>query len=350
MTMLMKRVPLIMLAAGAAGWAAEAAAPAVEISNKQIHARLYLPDPARGFYRGTRFDWSGVVVSLEYKGHSFFGQWFTHFDPAIRDVAYDPGGHGYAAGPASAAMGPVEEFTGPGNSAPGYDEAKPGELFLKIGVGALRKIDGSTYDRFFPYPIADSGKWTVRTSKDRVEFEQAIRIASGYGYAYRKTIRLAAVSPEMVIGHSLKNTGTKPIDTSVYNHNFFVIDHQQPRPDVVVSFPFPVKASDPMTGFAEVRGREIHYTKVLENDDRATSEVTGFGTTASDNTFAVENRRTGAGVRVTGDHPLKRLVFWTIRSVVSPEAFVHLRVEPGEEVRWSISWRFYEAATSRARR
>jgi hypothetical protein len=46
--------------------------PQAEITNGIIHARLYLPDPKDGYYRGSRFDWSGVMPALEYKGHSFF--------------------------------------------------------------------------------------------------------------------------------------------------------------------------------------------------------------------------------------------------------------------------------------
>ena len=42
--------------------------PQAEISNESIHARLYLPDPVNGYYRGTRFDWSGIIASLEFQG------------------------------------------------------------------------------------------------------------------------------------------------------------------------------------------------------------------------------------------------------------------------------------------
>ena len=39
-------------------------APEAEITNGLIRARLYLPDAHAGFYRGTRFDWSGVIGGL----------------------------------------------------------------------------------------------------------------------------------------------------------------------------------------------------------------------------------------------------------------------------------------------
>jgi hypothetical protein len=44
---------------------------AATISNGQLKATVYLPDAHSGFYRGTRFDWSGVISSLEFKGHNY---------------------------------------------------------------------------------------------------------------------------------------------------------------------------------------------------------------------------------------------------------------------------------------
>ena len=51
--------------------------PEATISNGQITAKIYLPDPERGFYRSTRFDWSGMIAGLEYQGHQYYGPWFT---------------------------------------------------------------------------------------------------------------------------------------------------------------------------------------------------------------------------------------------------------------------------------
>ena len=33
--------------------------PRAEIANESIRMELYLPDSVKGYYRGTRFDWSG---------------------------------------------------------------------------------------------------------------------------------------------------------------------------------------------------------------------------------------------------------------------------------------------------
>ena len=58
-------------------------APEARITNGIITANLYLPDNESGYYRASRFDWSGVISSLEYKGHSFFGQWFKNYNPNV---------------------------------------------------------------------------------------------------------------------------------------------------------------------------------------------------------------------------------------------------------------------------
>ena len=110
--------------------------PNVEISNGEIKAKIYLPDSKNGFYRSTRFDWSGVIGSLDYKGHVFYGPWFHSIDPAVYDFGYDD--QGVVSAPFTAMVGPGEEFNTDG-TALGFAEAKPGGTFVKIGVGVLRK-------------------------------------------------------------------------------------------------------------------------------------------------------------------------------------------------------------------
>src|SRR5690348_18249445 len=81
--------------------------PQTTLSNGALNATIYLPDADKGFYRGTRFDWAGVIGSLEYKGHNYYGPFFEKFDPSVRDVVI---GDPIEAGVNSAASGPVEEF------------------------------------------------------------------------------------------------------------------------------------------------------------------------------------------------------------------------------------------------
>ena len=135
--------------------------PTAEISNGQLRARLYLPDAQRGFYRSTRFDWSGVIGSLEYKGHQFYSPWFTKTDASVRDFIYKDADIITSA--QSSMVGPAEEFSRP----QGYTSAKPGGTFVKIGVGVLRKSDDSAYSGYSNYELVDAGTWTVIASRTR---------------------------------------------------------------------------------------------------------------------------------------------------------------------------------------
>jgi hypothetical protein len=299
--------------------AAQAAAPQAAISNSRVRAQLYLPDAQSGYYQGTRFDWSGVISGLEWNGHSYFGQWFTRYDPKLHD----------------AITGPVEEFSGLG-----YDEVQVGESFVRIGVGAVRKRDEPAYRQFTTYDIVDPGKWTVHRGSDRVEFTHTLRDTAGYAYEYRKTVRLKGST--LVLEHRLKNTGRKPIATSVYEHNFFMLDRQPTGPDFVVRFPFDLTAVAPLNGLAEIRGKDFVYLQELQTGQTVQTQLKGFGSTAKDYDFRLENRKTGGGVRQSSDRPISKFNLWSIRTNISPEAYIDLTVAPGQTTSWHITYEFYQ--------
>jgi hypothetical protein len=310
--------------------------PETSITNGLIRARLYLPDADRGFYRSTRFDWSGIISALEYEGHQFYGPWFTHSDPTVRDFIYrDPD---IVVGPQSRAMGPAEEFELP----VGYDTAVPGATFIKVGVGRLRRPSNANYDRFAPYEIVDGGTWTVTPRPDSVEFIHTLSDeVTGYGCEYRKRVSLTAGRPEMVIAHVLHNSGRMPIETNQYNHNFLVLDGDGPGPGFVVSVPFAIQTDCvPDPAMAEVRGQEVVYTATLKGRDRVSFPLRGFGADAKGYDVRVENGRTGAGVRITGDQPLASLLLWSIRSNLSIEPYVSINVEPGATMQWNLTYTY----------
>ena len=71
----------------------------------------------------------------------------------------------------------------------------------------------------------------------------------------------------------------------------------------------------------------------------------GFGDDARDYDIRVENRKTGAGLRITGDRPLTKLALWSIRSVVSMEPFVDVSTEPGGDTMWTYTYTHYVVDT-----
>ena len=333
----MIRIGLATCLAAASLCAAEY--PSAEISSGDLRVKLYLPDARTGFYRASRFDWSGMIDSLVYRGHEYYGPWFQRVDPSVRDFTYD--GADIVASPCTAAVGPAEEFITGADQPLGYNEAKAGGTFVKIGVGALRKPDDSKYDRFRLYELVDGGTWTVQKTAQSIEFTQALTDPqSGYGYVYRKTVSVA--KNEMIIGHRVRNTGSKPIDTNVYNHNFLRIDGAAPGPDYTITVPFAIQSHHPPdAALAEIRGNQIVYRKLLIDQDLVATPIEGFGTDPKDYDVRIENNRSHAGLRITGDRPLESESLWSIRAVLAVEPFVKIHAAPGEEFSWSMKYVYF---------
>jgi hypothetical protein len=315
-------------------------APEAEIANGPIRVRLYLPDANTGFYRGTRFDWSGVIGGLEYAGHNYYPQWFHRSDPNVHDFIYN--GAEIVAGPCTAITGPAEEF-GTNGKGVGFEEAKAGGTFIKIGVGVLRKPDNSKYDPFRLYPINDGGRWAVTRKPDSVEFKHELADPlSGYAYEYRKSVSVVGDKPQLVLDHTLRNTGKRVIATSVYNHNFLYLDGQAPGPDFSLTVPFKIRTSQPTaSNLAEIRENHIAFIKTLTGEERVYLDIQGFSSDPKDYDIRIENRSLGAGVRITADRPLSRVALWAIRAPLSIEPFIQMNIEPGTEFTWRIQYEYY---------
>jgi hypothetical protein len=142
--------------------------------------------------------------------------------------------------------------------------------------------------------------------------------------------------------HSLRNTGRKAIDTTVYNHNFLVLDKQPPGPGFVITVPFQIESDRPPNPeLAEIRGNQIIYRKTLTGEDVVTTPVGGHSNNVSDHHIRIENRRIGAGLTITGNRPLLRMSLWSIRSNISMEPFIKIDVEPGGEFTWTNTYDYY---------
>jgi hypothetical protein len=336
----MKKILVLTLLMVSTALLSAADFPTSEITNGQIQALVYLPDAKNGYYRATRFDWSGVLYSLRYKGHEYYGPWFQKTDPTVHDFVYQ--GPEIVASPCTAIVGPVDEF------APlGWEQAKAGGIFVKIGVGLLRKPDESKYDNYRLYEIVDSGKWMTKKGRESIEFTQEVTdSSSGYGYIYRKAVRLVNGRPEMVLEHSLTNTGTRAIRTSVYNHNFLVLDGQPPGPGLVITVPFQIQTGRPPDKkLAEIRGNQIVYLKTLEKQEVVTTSLRGFSDSSKDNEIRIEDSRIGAGMKITANRPLASASLWSIRTVMAMEPFVSLAIEPTKEFSWKSTYNYYTLPT-----
>jgi hypothetical protein len=295
--------------------------PEAKISNEHISAKILLPEVGSGYYQGTRFDWSGVISELDYKGHSYFGVWNPKFEVGLHD----------------AITGPVEEFT-----VIGYEEAKVGETFLKIGIGELMKPEEPAYLRFKTYQIQNQGKRKTKVKESEITFTQNLKMANGYAYKYAKKMELKGSN--LIISHSLKNTGDRKIETSVYNHNFFIIDNEPTNENIKTSFVFDVKPEGLVSGFgttAKIENNAIVFNRAISSKENVFSnEMTGFGNTAKDFDIKIENLKTKAGVRITSDQPINNMVFWACATTSCPEPYAKVEVLPGETFTWTINYEF----------
>jgi len=313
-------IPSVLLALLVLGNISHAAEPVpqTEITNGLVKLTIFLPDAKEGYYRGPRFDWSGMIARAEYKGHMFYAPWKTTHDPLNNEDA----------------IGPCEEF---GNEAPlGYKDAKIGETFVKIGVGQLEKAKNENYSFFYPYKIVKPGTWKTTPGKDQIEFVQELQSGNGWGYQYVKQITLPADSPTFVISHRLKNTGTKPIETNHYNHNFTIIDNDPIGTNYRLKFPWAVttKTKDAFRGVVVTEGNALIYKQNLQPGQSAYSELLGYSKKVEDNEVTVENTKTGASVKIKGDMPLEKFNFWSVKLATCPEPFIDLKLMPEEKAMW----------------
>jgi len=306
--------------------------PHHDISNGIVSAKVYLPGEG-GLYRGTRFDRTGVVAQATYKGQNYGQYWFSSTSPAVHDFIWQNGQ--VTVSTASGAAGPVEEFT-----TIGYDEAGAGGKFLKIGVGILKR-GPEAYDFVHTYPVVNEGKRSESATKTQVRLTHDLSDKdTGYGYSYVKTVRLVPGKAQMVIEHVLKNTGTKPIETAVYCHNFLTLSPG--NENVTITAPFNISADKPFTpGAAEVSGKTIRYLRAVKEGESVTSPISGFGTSVSDYDFKVTNTKSGFGQRIRADQPLARINFWSIRTNVSWEPYIAISLKPGESKKWTYTYDYF---------
>ncbi len=286
-----------------------------------VKLTIDLPDANTGFYRGTRFDWSGVVATAEVGGHTVFGYWKATHDPANHDDV----------------PGTAEEF---GHDEPlGYAAAPVGGTFVKIGVGELVKPQEPKYRFFHNYTIAKPGTWQVTTGDGWVEFRQELHHPSGYGYRYVKRVELAPRG--FVIRRTLANTGTRPIDTDHYSHHFLTVDGDPIGPNYALRFPFPPRATDlaGLRDIAAIRGDRLVFLKPLVQGS-VQSQIAGFGDQAGDNRVSVEHAASGVVLRIVNDRPLTKVNVWSVKTTLCPEPFVQIMAEPGRETTWATRYEF----------
>ncbi len=298
--------------------------PHISIHSHNFRSVIFLPDPENGYYRASRFDWSGIIGCANYKGHTYWGRWFGKYDPLVNDSI----------------TGPVEEFRSP-EGAQGYSAAAPGGLFVKIGVGVLRKAGDTPYQFGYTYPLVDPGKWTVKSSSRKVRFEQTLASPTGVRYRYVKVLSVSRDGSRLTLHHTLTNLGAKPIVTDVYDHDFFMLDGRPTGPGFSVQTGFQPVLQDSLAPYAALENGSIVYQKPLPAHGSAATYITGFDPHASGYRIRVQDTVSRTGIEQTADRPIANFYLWSIRTTVAPEAYIHLDIAPAKSASWTIHYKFF---------
>ena len=230
----------------------------VTLHSPIMSARVFLPfkdgSEDSQYYVGSRFEHGSMIGDVLFGHKTAYGRdmWRTP-----HDASWPESGVGLASefgcgddGPTCAGKGDIT------NGVLGYESAKNGEPFLKIGVGALIKgscpdcLTDPTDDYKFnsPYKFYRQPKWSTLPSPSPNEVSFVHEESLGdLGYRIQKTIRLEGNI--MTVRTILSNSGKKQFSTPWYSHHFFTGDNDPVGPGYGIDLglsEYGVKASTPL--------------------------------------------------------------------------------------------------------
>ncbi len=285
------------------------------LQNDTISLKLML---AGEHYRGTRFDWSGGIVSLQFEGIELAGI----EDPDRKNEA-------------GIGRGFYNEF---GIESPvGFEETAIGDYFHKIGVGLLKK-DERPYSFAHNYEFKPC-QFSIQKDAQSLSCECKSEEANGYAYSFKKKISL--VENGFCIDYQLENRGRKTIITDEYNHNFISINQETLSESHFLKFPFslrPGKVGEAInpSGTVLIEDQQVSFQAKPE-------EVFFFSYLSAEESVAalwrLEDHKTGISMQEKGDFLTNKVNLWGSSSVISPELFYAIHLAAGESCSWS---RLYE--------
>jgi hypothetical protein len=307
--------PLILVTAGIAKQP-ESNWPHITLANDELQLEIAVPDQNSGYYRSSRFDWSGVIYQARWKGVPLFGEFQMPRDLTRPDHI----------------SGTAEEFDNTGPATFGSD----GDEFLKIGVGILRKNAEDTYASNGIYEFVNRGEWEVTQGKDWVEFLHRAGPVRGVAYELTKRIVLGPQQGAFRIERTLTNVGTKELVTEHYGHNFFRIADDPIGRNYRVVLPenCPLERLGGTTSPLRVVRGACDFRRDLGPEEYAQFSIlfTGAGN------FRLTNTKAGLEVEVISSAPVKRFVLYATSRTLCPEVFTDIRLAPGERFRWSTQY------------
>lgn len=288
------------------------------LKNKNLEILIDLPHEN---YRETRFDWSGKIIEVNFENVTFG---ITETPKAAHQ---HHNGRGF-----------FNEF---GIDSPlGFDEAKKGEWFHKIGVGLLKKEDDS-YSFVNNYKVKTLN-FSIQKSTDSIHLECSSELVHGYQYILKKEIQLLETG--FRINYWLENIGDKTIKTTEYNHNFLAFNKESMSNDYRLVLPFELDSGQfdenvNPENFVQFKNDQLGFSKTP-------NEVFFFnylnGKKKVPASWKLENSKLNIGIKEVGDFNTSKVNVWGCKHVISPELFFEIALHPKQRVSWSRTYTFYK--------
>jgi hypothetical protein len=246
------------------------------------------------------------------------------------------------------------------NGVLGYQEAKNGESFLKIGVGELIKgtcptCDSSEDYKFnSPYLFAKEPDWTMpAATENSVTLEhKAVMEDRGFGYDLKKVIALDGAT--LTVTSTLTNLGTAPFSTAWYSHNFFTCDSKGTGPGYSVDLNIKGKRDEiyeepgtwswatPLEKYARVDENiadKVHVDMSREMEPGVRIKAEFVDDNATNGGFKI--RACGVSIESdipqvsAGGLPMYAYNLYIERGTLSPEPQILIHLEPGKSSTWT---------------
>jgi hypothetical protein len=288
------------------------------LKNEILELEIELPEEGYSF---TRFDWSGKITKVKFKG----------IDVSTTERTDDINENDFG-------KGLYNEFGI--DSALGYAEATKGEWFHKIGIGLLKK-DDDHYVFNKRYEI-DPLDFKVSGDSKSITIECESELVNGYSYYLRKEIAL--IDDSFKVSYELRNTGEKPIVTDEYNHNFVAIKNENIGPDYILKFPFKLQSGS-FNEYVNPKDKvEITTSKMSFKGEH--DEQFFFSNLSGDKeveaSWELINLKSKIKISEIGNFNTNKINLWGWKHVVSPELFLKMNISPGDSKKWTRTYRIEE--------
>jgi hypothetical protein len=287
------------------------------LKNKYLEIQI---DSPKENYNFSRFDWTGKIVKVKFNHISLSS---TEKNDYLNEHHFGKGFY--------------NEFGM--DTALGFEEAKIGDWFHKIGVGLLKKEDNK-YLFNKNYKIKPA-KFKVITKSNKIFIQCKSESVNGYSYLLKKEIMLQGNN--FIINYELQNTGEKDIKTSEYAHNFMAINNELIGTNYVLKFPIPLKSNlfdktVNMEQKVEIKQNEFKFN--------ATPNKPFFFSNLSNNNtidafWELINLKSNIGISETGSFKTNKINLWGCGHVISPELFFNIYIKPNQIEKWSRTYNIF---------